>query len=188
MTYAGFWRRFAAAIIDSIVLNLLLSPVMGLMMFNMVRFSEDAFTGMTDAQVIAAIAPMMTTLIVASAVGFILQIVYFAYMESSRYQATLGKLALGIVVTDTAGNRISFGRAAGRNIGKVLSGLILMLGYIIAAFTPRKQALHDLLAGTLILEKGTASIPDSRGADSRNGLGNAEEYVSRRYEDDRYDK
>ena len=74
-------------------------------------------------------------------------------MESSSKQATLGKLALGIVVTDLSGNRISFGRATGRYFGKIVSGMIMCIGYIMAGFTERKQALHDIMASCLVILK-----------------------------------
>lgn len=78
---------------------------------------------------------------------------YFAIQESSEHQATFGKRALGIIVVDEQGNRISFGRATGRFFAKWLSGVILYIGYIMAAFTARKQALHDLIASTLVINK-----------------------------------
>jgi uncharacterized RDD family membrane protein YckC len=71
-------------------------------------------------------------------------------MESSSYQATLGKMIFGMKVTDLYGNRISFARATGRHFAKILSGMILGIGFIMVAFTERKQGLHDLLAGTLV--------------------------------------
>jgi len=76
---------------------------------------------------------------------------YFALMESSSRGATLGKMALGIRVTDLSGNRISFGKATGRYFGKIVSSMILMIGYLMAAFTERKQALHDMMAGCLVV-------------------------------------
>jgi uncharacterized RDD family membrane protein YckC len=79
------------------------------------------------------------------------QWLYYALMESSSRQATLGKLAIGIVVTDLGGNRISFGRATGRYFGKILSGMIMCIGYIMAGFTERKQALHDIMASCLVV-------------------------------------
>jgi uncharacterized RDD family membrane protein YckC len=90
--------------------------------------------------------------------GLILVIVimgwlYFAFMESSKNQGTLGKLALGLKVSDLEGNRISFGRATGRFFGKILSGMILYIGYILAGLTEKKQALHDMLAGCLVVKK-----------------------------------
>jgi len=78
---------------------------------------------------------------------------YFALMESSSKQATLGKMMIGVIVTDTDGNRISFGRASGRYFAKIPSAIILMIGYIMAAFTKRKQALHDMMAGCLVIRK-----------------------------------
>jgi uncharacterized RDD family membrane protein YckC len=71
-------------------------------------------------------------------------------MWSSRRQATLGKMALGLRVTDLYGRRISFARASGRHFAKIISGMILLIGYIMAAFTHRHQALHDMIAGTLV--------------------------------------
>ncbi|WP_260927552.1 RDD family protein [Novosphingobium sp. 9] len=75
---------------------------------------------------------------------------YYALTESSSWQATLGKLAVGLVVTDEAGRRISFARGTGRYFAKVLSGLALCVGYLMVAFTQRKRGLHDILAGTLV--------------------------------------
>jgi len=79
--------------------------------------------------------------------------IYYASLESSAWQATLGKKILGLKVTDLAGNRISFGRASGRFFGKILSGMILGIGFLMAGFTERKQALHDILAGCLVLRQ-----------------------------------
>jgi uncharacterized RDD family membrane protein YckC len=78
---------------------------------------------------------------------------YFAAMESSSKQATLGKMAVGLYVTDMDGNRISFGRATGRYFGRIISGLILCIGYFMAGFTEKKQTLHDMMAGCLVLSK-----------------------------------
>jgi len=78
---------------------------------------------------------------------------YEAFMESSSYQATVGKMIFGMKVTDLNGNRISFERATGRHFAKWLSGVILGIGYIMVAFTERKQGLHDILAGTLVPRK-----------------------------------
>jgi uncharacterized RDD family membrane protein YckC len=89
--------------------------------------------------------------------GFIVQIVaiwlYFALQESSVHQATLGKRALNIYVTDLYGRRLSFGQATGRYFAKIISTLILCIGYIMVAFTEKKQGLHDMIAGTMVLRK-----------------------------------
>jgi len=79
---------------------------------------------------------------------------YYAGMESSVYQGTLGKMALGLMVTDLEGRRITFGRASGRYFAKIISGLIpLGIGYAMAGFTEKKQALHDMIASCLVLRK-----------------------------------
>ena len=72
-------------------------------------------------------------------------------MESSHLQATLGKMALSLQVTDLEGRRITFAKATGRFFAKYLSVLTLGIGYLMAAFTERKQALHDIIAGTLVV-------------------------------------
>ena len=138
MEYAGFWRRVAAALIDGILVAVVSWIVTGI------------FSAVSDgAEVTAQI------LVLIAAYG------YYAGMESSSYQATVGKIALGIQVTDLSGNRISFLRALGRNLAEILSALILLIGYIMVAFTPKKQGLHDMIAGTLVVKKGTATSMDT---------------------------
>jgi uncharacterized RDD family membrane protein YckC len=81
---------------------------------------------------------------------------YFAVMESSRLQATLGKRAVGIGVTDLSGQRISVGRASVRCLAKILSGIPCYAGFFLAAFTEKRQALHDILASTMVVRRDTA--------------------------------
>jgi uncharacterized RDD family membrane protein YckC len=78
---------------------------------------------------------------------------YEAWLTSSEWQATLGKRALGIAVTGVDGSRISFARATGRYFAKWISAFIFGIGYIMAAFTERKQALHDMIADTLVIKR-----------------------------------
>jgi uncharacterized RDD family membrane protein YckC len=78
---------------------------------------------------------------------------YFAVLESSTLQATPGKMALGLYVAGVDGRRIGFGKASGRFFGKILSSLLLGIGYVVAAFSQRKQALHDMMAGCLVLRR-----------------------------------
>ncbi len=78
---------------------------------------------------------------------------YFSLLESSPKQATAGKMAIGIIVTDLQGNRISFGRATGRYFAKIVSAIIIFIGYIMAGFTQKKQALHDMISGCLVINK-----------------------------------
>jgi uncharacterized RDD family membrane protein YckC len=91
-------------------------------------------------------------------VGVILGWLYFALMESSSRQGTLGKMALGIKVTDLSGNAISFGRATVRHFGKILSTIILLAGYLMVAFTAKKQGLHDMIAGCLVVKQTALAL------------------------------
>jgi uncharacterized RDD family membrane protein YckC len=130
--YAGFWRRVGAVLIDGLILSVVTVPA-GLSM------------GDGDPAGLGTLSPGLVTF------STVVQWLYYTLLESSSKQATVGKMALGIRVTDLDGGRISFGRATGRYFGKILSGLILGIGFLMAAFTERKQALHDLLAGTLVV-------------------------------------
>ena len=86
-------------------------------------------------------------------ISFIINWLYFTLQESSEFKATFGKRALGIVVTNYTGERITFGQANARYWGKILSGFIFCVGYLMAAFTEKKQALHDILAKTYVVNK-----------------------------------
>jgi|1185.fasta_scaffold02821_2 uncharacterized RDD family membrane protein YckC len=102
--------------------------------------------------VLVLIVPLVVVTLIPI-LGIILNIVgiwlYFALQESSAHQATVGKRAMNIYVTDLQGRRISFGQATGRHFSRVLSS-ILAIGYIMVAFTEKKQGLHDIIAGTLV--------------------------------------
>jgi uncharacterized RDD family membrane protein YckC len=81
------------------------------------------------------------------------QWLYYAYLESGERQATWGKQALGLYVTDLSGNRVTFGRASGRFFAKFVTGMTMGIGYIMAGFTERRQALHDMIASCLVLRR-----------------------------------
>lgn len=130
--YAGFWKRFAANFIDGLILGGIGFVVGALLGF--------AFPDITQYSWVSTL--------LGAVIGFF----YFTIMESSEHQATFGKRALNIRVTDMKGGRISFGRAAGRYLAKSLSTLTFFIGYLMAAFTEKKQALHDMIAGTLVVE------------------------------------
>jgi uncharacterized RDD family membrane protein YckC len=140
--YAGFWKRFAAYFIDEIILSFV-----GIMMLLVVAGIVGIPMGISGVDE-DVIAPLIV--IYFGIIDFLLNWLYYTILESSGRQATLGKMAMGIVVTDMDGGRISFARANGRFWSKILSGLFFSIGYIIAGFTERKQALHDLIAATLV--------------------------------------
>lgn len=139
--YGGFWIRVVAAIVDHVILRVVVAPV------------SLIFGGLGMASRMSGL-PHRGIGLLGDGVTVILLLfgswLYEAFMESSSYQATLGKMIFGMKVTDLNGNRISFERATGRHFAKYLSGIILGIGYIMVGVTERKQGLHDLLAGTLV--------------------------------------
>ena len=149
--YAGFWLRFVAWVIDRIVLwvagTIVMLPFAASLGLRGMMRGRPPFTDPAD--VIAFMGTFFWLIVIAIALDWL----YFAGFESSAWQATLGKKALGLEVTDLGGQRISFGRASGRFFGKIISNLTLLIGYILAGFTEKEQALHDMIAGTLVTRK-----------------------------------
>jgi uncharacterized RDD family membrane protein YckC len=154
VTYAGFWLRLVAHLVDGFIVGLammILTVPLFLMMGGMAMLGSLSRNGNNpDPALVGALISLIAVIAGVSVLG---QWLYFAYMESGEKQATWGKQMLGLYVTDLAGNRISFGRASGRFFAKIfISGLIpLGLGFIMAGFTERKQALHDMIASCLVL-------------------------------------
>jgi uncharacterized RDD family membrane protein YckC len=134
--YANFGQRLLAWLIDYLV-NLGIGFVVGLVI----------------GVIFAAAKAGDTAGLVAGLIGWVISWLYYALQESSAAQATLGKRALSLTVTDMQGNRISFGRATGRFFVKLLSGLTLGIGFLMVAFTERRQGLHDMVASTLVLKR-----------------------------------
>ena len=135
--YAGFWSRLVAFVIDGIVLNIayiVLGFIVGFT-YGLLFETEEG------AEVLGWIISILTSWL------------YYALMESSSAQATLGKMALGVRVTNLDGKRISFGKATVRYLGRFLSAITLGIGYLMIVFTEKKQGLHDMIAGTLVLKK-----------------------------------
>lgn len=98
----------------------------------------------------------LTNEILIQVVPIILSLLYPVWLESSKWQGTIGKHLMGLKVTDISGNRISFLRALGRNLAKFISALPVMIGFIMAGFTAKKQGLHDMIAGTLVMKEKPA--------------------------------
>jgi len=142
---AGFWMRFGAIVVDSVLLGIAGTIIGALIGGGLGFILGAADMGLHAIQVVAGISGYI--------VGITLNWLYFTLMESSSTQATIGKMALGIKVADLNGNKISFGKANGRHWGKLLSFVTLWIGFIMAGFTRNKQALHDILAGTLVVRK-----------------------------------
>ena len=144
MEYAGFWMRAVALAVDLLILSVVLGPTV----FEPIFRTNGVGTSLRDILQFYSSGTRQ-----ALALILLLHLIlwlYFAAFESSRWQATPGKKLFGLVVSDLSGRRISFARATGRYFGKLISQFF-MIGYLMAGFTPRKQALHDMLAGCLIL-------------------------------------
>ena len=141
--YGGFWIRVVALIIDAIIVRTLAWPISML-------FGLGGLAGTLGGFPHRGMGLHMLGGGVVAVVVIFGSWLYEAFMLSSPYQATLGKMIFGMKVTDLYGNRISFGRATGRHFGKWLSSLTLGIGYIMVGFSERKQGLHDMLAGTLV--------------------------------------
>jgi len=140
--YADFTERLLAAVIDGLLVIIVPFPVVIVS-----SWIGQSLAGGED-----------WGLITGFCVGWIFVLVlawiYFAIMESSSQQATLGKIVLGIIVTNGEQQRISFGKASKRYIGKIISIVTLGVGFIMIARTEKKQGLHDKIAGSFVLKKG----------------------------------
>lgn len=136
VVYGGFWARFIALILDSAIIT-----VIGVVLMVALFMAMGA-----------------TGVLIGNIAFFILQLLYWPVMESSARQATFGKRLMGLQVTDLQGDRTSFVKSLLRNLAKILSSLILMVGFLLAAFTARKQGLHDMMAGCLVVRTGPSSL------------------------------
>jgi uncharacterized RDD family membrane protein YckC len=152
--YAGFWIRFLAIFIDGIIVGIIFAP---LWFF----FFGASFLGMLGAANAGAhhpragaqaIMPFFALVPMIGLGGMVINWLYEAWLTSSPKQGTLGKMALGLKVVDTNGNRLSFLHATGRHFAKMINGFTFNIGYMMAGFTARKQGLHDLIAGTYVIK------------------------------------
>ena len=147
MKYAGFWVRFLATLMDSMIFW----PFAILIYIKLGYDASLFYVGLQGIALVIFLASL------------ILPWLYFALFESGTWQATPGKRIMGIYVTTLNAERISFGRASGRYFGKIISSITFLVGYIMAGFTENKQSLHDKLADTLVLfgKPGRYENPDA---------------------------
>ncbi len=153
--YAGFWIRFVAYFIDSLLIGfiefMLVLPLLGL--FGYTVITMDSIYELEHMEPELFIPVVLAAITGLSVSVFLVTWLYYALLESGSRQATVGKMALGIIVTDANGERISFTSASLRHFSKIISSAIMMIGYIMAGFTTKKQALHDIIANTLVVRK-----------------------------------
>lgn len=151
--YAGFWRRLAAWLLDQVILSAATSAVAVAIGFAYgIGIAMQGGPAPSDTQIQSQLGLGFQT--VFEVFTFVVSWLYFTLLESSAWQATIGKRVLGLRVTDEGGARISWARANGRFFAKFLSGLACGLGYLWVAFSPRKQGWHDMLARTLVFRRG----------------------------------
>lgn len=167
--YAGFWRRVAASLIDGIVQSIVIGSFVAVAIL-----ANDSLMQALKAE---DIETLVATQVYFSGVGSMMVLVYHTVFESSALQATVGKLALGLKVTDLAGEPIGMARAAirawptwifgifgffnyiaGGFGGGFIVGLLTLVSCIAVAFTAQKQGLHDMLAGALVVRRGAKFI------------------------------
>jgi len=132
--YGGFWIRFLAYIVDGLIV------------------------GIGFFLIVMLLSVMGLELIAPELILFVVGLLYFAFMQASPRQATYGKSLVGLKVTGYGGERISFARALAREVAKILSSLTLLIGFIIAGFTKRKQALHDFIASTYVVRTNPGQV------------------------------
>jgi uncharacterized RDD family membrane protein YckC len=157
VAFAGFWLRLVAAIIDGVVLSIPLMPVFLLVFLGTFRNMQDVQSAHDPTALWAMLGPKILLVLIVSAIASWL---YWGLLESSAWQATLGKKALGLIVTDLEGRRVTFARAsgrfwAGRGVSSIpyLGGTYFLIDCVCAGFTARKQAIHDMIASCLVLRK-----------------------------------
>lgn len=153
---AGFWLRFIAYIIDYIIIWVVQAfiaiPILAAVGITFVQ-NADNLESMSESDMMGMIMGAVAAASATALLTTILVVLYFTLMESSKYQATVGKLALGLIVTDESGGKLDFVKALIRNLCKIISSMILMIGYIMVGFTEKKQGLHDIIAKTLVVKK-----------------------------------
>lgn len=144
--YAGFWWRAVAALIDALVVAVVAVVAGGALGLMIGVAVPDVGDGAID--------------VLGNILGIVVQWLYFALCESSAWMATPGKRACGLRVVDESGAQIGFGQATGRYFGKIISALILFVGFMMAGWTMRKQALHDLMSHCLVLRVSQTAAVD----------------------------
>ncbi|MFD1990002.1 RDD family protein [Paenibacillus nicotianae] len=149
--YAGFWKRTAATLIDGFIIGFVLVILLG------IPFILGFVNGVWLKEEYEYTSEDITFLIIFYIFYVIVELVvpwlYYSLFEKSKYHATPGKMAVGIIVVDRYFQPLRFGRATGRYWAKNLSYMILCIGYMMAGWTQYKQALHDMIASTYVVNK-----------------------------------
>lgn len=160
LNYGSFLRRLAATFIDGLVFSalflVLLAATGGIGKIIAVANDLKEDGGDVDAAAVALVSTFLTAILGLT----VLQWLYYAYLESSEKQGTLGKQAMSLIVTDINGDRLTFGKASIRHFARIVPTFIPLVGtlffladYLCQPFTEKKQTLHDMMAGALVLKQ-----------------------------------
>lgn len=170
MTPAGFWKRLAARLIDMFVLSVLTIPIIIFYMPKLepllanyqqavahadIEYAQQAFSALTS-EMVRVLSPVL----------LVVETLYFSLQEASRYQATIGKRVLGIKVVNRSGGRVSLLQSVARTLAKHISGFIFCIGYLMAAFTRHKQALHDIVTDSFVVSSSASNTVSTAKQDS----------------------
>ncbi|MFM9276555.1 RDD family protein [Paenibacillus jiagnxiensis] len=153
MTYVGFWRRMGASFIDNLIIGTVLY-VVNLIFFLIATAVFGGFFSVYQFEFDDLLKPAVIVFaVVVCVINVMIVWLYCAFMEASKFRGTLGKVAFEIAVVDINGERITFSQATGRYWGKHLSFLTLCIGFVVAGFSKNKQAMHDRMARTFVIDK-----------------------------------
>lgn len=146
MTYANFWKRTAAYLVDGFIYGMAVGFI-----GQFINLFMGLFLGLYTKE--PSWQQMLAFVAVTFGVQIICFVLYFVWPECTSWQATIGKKIFGLKVTDLNGQRIGFWRSLGRNLGMIISTLILCIGYLMCLWTEKKQCLHDQMAGCLVMDE-----------------------------------
>ncbi|RCX20735.1 RDD family protein [Fontibacillus phaseoli] len=153
--YISFGKRVIAWLVDTLVIQFIMQVFL-IGFLNLRSLYYDFILSQSDRVDIEELGGIFESGVYfkfAAVLGLLLSWLYYASMESSKLQATVGKLAIGSIVVGEMNERITFGKASGRFFGKIISSLILYIGYLMVIFTEQRQGLHDKMAKAYVVDK-----------------------------------
>lgn len=156
-------KRLLAALIDGIILGTVYSIILGITLIPFIRkisqINEGQFP-MDDAESASMVMGSLGIIFLGFTLYYVGVFLYYTLQHSGKHQATIGKRAMKLYVTDEHGERLTFGKAAIRFLGRIINSFTMYIGYLIILFTEKKQGLHDIIAKTLVLDGTKQNTPN----------------------------
>lgn len=156
-------KRLVAYLIDALILGTAFAIIFGITIvptiMKFVSMQNEEYP-MDDSEAVTMIASSLGIMVLGILVYYIGVFLYYTLQHSGKYQATFGKRAMKLYVSDESGNKLTFGQAAIRFLGKIINSFTMAVGYIIILFTDKKQGLHDIIAKTLVLDGSKENIAE----------------------------